>query len=56
MRGDLVNLNFRAFNIKRSGLIAKYLGIPHYAYYQRCVQVKIRNHILTDYKKEINKE
>jgi hypothetical protein len=32
MRGDLVNLNFKAFNKQRSGLIVKCLEIPHYAY------------------------
>ncbi len=32
MRDDLVNLNFKAFNKQRSGLIVKCLEIPHYAY------------------------
>jgi hypothetical protein len=32
MRGDVVNLNFNAINKQRSGLIAKSLENPHYAY------------------------
>ncbi len=35
MRGDLVKLNFKAFIKQRSGLIGKYLEIPHYAYSSR---------------------
>lgn len=35
MRGDLLNLSFRAFNKQRSGLIVKYSEIPHYAYSSR---------------------
>ncbi len=50
MRGDLVNLNFKAFNKQFSGLlvalreapfgqlIVKRLEIPHYAYSSRCLQ------------------
>lgn len=38
MRGDLVNLNFKAFNKQLSGLIMKCLEIPHYAYLRRCKQ------------------
>lgn len=36
MRGDLVNLNIKAFNKQSSGLIVKCLEIPHYAYSSRC--------------------
>lgn len=35
MGGDIVDLNFRAFNKKRSGMTVKCLGIPHYAYSSR---------------------
>ncbi len=35
MRGDMVNLNFKAINKHRSGLIEKCLEIPHYAYSSR---------------------
>jgi hypothetical protein len=42
MRGDVVNLNFKAFNRRCSGLIARFLEIPHYAYYQRYVQMATR--------------
>jgi len=35
MRGNLVNLNIKAFNKQRSGLIVKCLKIPHYAYSSR---------------------
>ena len=40
MRGDLVNLNFRATNKQSSGLKVKCLEIPHYAYSGRCTQAK----------------
>lgn len=39
MRGDLVNLNFKAFNEQFSGLIVKCFEIPHYAYSSRCRQL-----------------
>ena len=32
----MVNLNIKAFNKQRSGLIVKCLEIPHYAYSSRC--------------------
>mgnify|MGYP006983100309 CR=1 FL=1 len=35
MRGDVVNLNIKAFNKQSSGLIEECLEILHYAYYQR---------------------
>ncbi len=35
MRGDLVSLNFKAFNKQHSGLIVQCLEIPHYAYSSR---------------------
>lgn len=35
MRGDLVNLNIKAFNKHSKGLIVMYLEIPHYAYLSR---------------------
>ncbi len=35
MRGDVVNLNIKAFNKRCSGLIVKCLEIPHYAYSSR---------------------
>lgn len=40
MRGDFVNLNIKVFNKHRSGLIAKCLEIPHYAYSSRCVSYR----------------
>lgn len=40
MRGDVVNFNFRAFNKNRSGLIVKWLEIPHYAYSSRWQQAE----------------
>jgi len=40
MRGDIVNLNFKAFNKQSSGLIVKCFEIPHYAYSSRCMQGK----------------
>ncbi len=39
MRGDWVNLNFKAFNKQRSGLIVQSLEIPHYAYSSRYKQL-----------------
>jgi hypothetical protein len=42
MRGDLVNLNFKAFNKQSSGLIVKCLEIPHYAYLCRCATLKTK--------------
>jgi hypothetical protein len=41
MRGDLVNLNIKAFNKQSSGLIVKCLEIPHYAYSSRWQALKI---------------
>ena len=38
MRGDLVNLNIKAYNKQCSGLTVKCLEIPHYAYSNRCKQ------------------
>ncbi len=38
MRGDLLNLELKAFNKYCSGLIVKCLLIPHYAYSSRCAQ------------------
>ena len=35
MRGDLLIMNFKAFNKQHSGLIVKCLEIPHYAYSSR---------------------
>ncbi len=35
MRGDLVNLNIKAFNKQCSGLIVQCFEIPHYAYSSR---------------------
>ncbi len=32
MRNGLVNLNIKASNKQRGGLIVKWLEIPHYAY------------------------
>ncbi len=40
MRGDLVNLNIKAFNKQRSGLIVNCLEIPHYAYSSRCCDTR----------------
>jgi len=31
-------MSHKAFNKQRSGLIVNCFEIPHYAYYQRCVQ------------------
>jgi len=38
MRGDVVNLSFKAINKRSSGLIEKCLEIPHYAYSSRYMQ------------------
>ena len=38
MRGDLVNLNMKAFNKQSIGLTMKCLEIPHYAYSSRYAQ------------------
>ncbi len=35
MRGDVINVNIKAFNKHSSGLIVKCLEIPHYAYSSR---------------------
>jgi hypothetical protein len=35
MRGNLVNLNIKAINKQRSGLIVLCFKIPHYAYLSR---------------------
>lgn len=40
MRGDVVNLNFKAFNKLCIGLIVKCLEIPHYAYSNRYASLK----------------
>ncbi len=39
MRGDLVNLNIRAFNKQSSGLIVRCFEVPHYAYSSRYGQI-----------------
>lgn len=36
MRGEDVNLNFKAINKQHSGLIVMCLEIPHYSYCHRC--------------------
>lgn len=38
MRGNVVNLNCKAFNKRRIGLIVRCFEIPHYAYSQRYAQ------------------
>jgi len=38
MRGELVNLNIKAFYIQRSCLTGKCLELPHYAYSSRWQQ------------------
>lgn len=45
MRGDSVNLNFKAFNKQPSDLIVKCLEIPHYAYSQRYNQLQYSRNI-----------
>ncbi len=49
MRGDFLNLNFKAFNKQLSGLIVKCLEIPHYAYSSRYGHLK--NEIFNTYNK-----
>lgn len=36
MRGDLLNLNIKAFNKQYSGLTVQCYETPHYAYSSRC--------------------
>ena len=58
MRGEVVNLNIKAFNKQHSGLIVKCLKIPHYAYSSRCASAKKKTptmEILPDKKELIMK-
>jgi hypothetical protein len=48
MWGDLVNLNFKAFNKHCSGLKVKCSEIPHYAYLSRYALLENKNEIISN--------